>query len=221
MQWGMMRMGGERARYGYIHYKAKLTHSILLTRHRVLTNFVGGGGKHAVTTIGGTTSTAVLPIYENGGRGCFFTPGVNGDLTSDELIAELERVEAANVRCFIFGYPHLLMNVVDGIGEVFRASKAHFGNGVITCLDFNGVNEKNAKDVKLENLGDVDIVHLNEDELRILSDTGVGNVDGGCDVLFEHGVKIVGVTMGKSGSYVKASQAERSGPQPKKTFPHT
>ena len=99
-------MGGERARYGYIHYKAKLTHSILLTRHRVLTNFVGGGGKHAVTTIGGTTSTAVLPIYENGGRGCFFTPGVNGDLTSDELIAELERVEAANVRCFIFGYPH-------------------------------------------------------------------------------------------------------------------
>ena len=33
--------------------------------------------------------------------------------------------------------------------------------------------------------------------------------------MFGHGVKVVGVTMGKSGSYVKVGQAERSGPLPK------
>ena len=116
------------------------------------------------------TALAVLPIYKDGRRGCFFDAASNVNFSSAEMIemidslcpgstgpsldtsqlseedfahynADLEKM-TPTYGAFLFGYPHLLPGMQgEALAEIFAAARSIMIEGGIIALDLNGVPE--------------------------------------------------------------------------------
>mmetsp|Transcript_35228 Transcript_35228/g.81504 ORF Transcript_35228/g.81504 Transcript_35228/m.81504 type:complete len:381 (-) Transcript_35228:1102-2244(-) len=116
------------------------------------------------------TALAVLPIYRDGRRGCFFDAASNATFSSSELLQMLQDItagaptpkldisglsseelesyrqrvdEAAPVHgAFLFGYPHLLPYMQgEALANVFVKARTVMEDGGIIVMDLNGVPE--------------------------------------------------------------------------------
>jgi len=85
------------------------------------------------------TSLAVLPVYTNGGRGCFVDLGANKVATPEKLLGrDFALLDRANCHIFHFGYPHLMKGIQgDNLAEMFAAARRH---SMLVSLDVNGAN---------------------------------------------------------------------------------
>lgn len=209
------------------------------------------------------TALAVLPIYKDGRRGCFFdaasndsfspyemlelinslTSGMNGpDLDRSELSFEEEEQYQEEMDsmtpaygAFLFGYPHLLPKMQgDGLVSMFEEVRYHMLDGGIVALDLNGVPEASFKthgglrtvsDLKNDPvigpaLEHVDILHMNEDELTLLTGCEIAgtdeseledeyNIARAVNLFLLCGVAVVAVTRGKRGSFVSCNDEKR------------
>lgn len=211
----------------------------------------------------GRTALAVLPIYKDGRRGCFFDAASNDtfsplemleminslssgsnapDLDRSELSFEdveqyQEELDALNpdYGAFLFGYPHLLPQMQgDGLVSIFQEARFHMMDGGIVALDLNGVPEasfrtsgglRTVSDLKNDPvigpaLPHVDILHMNEDELMLLTGCEIEGTDASeledeyiiaraVNLFLLCGVAVVAVTRGKRGSFVSCNDEER------------
>jgi len=188
------------------------------------------------------TAMSVLPIYQSGARGCFFDAASCETFSSNEIaemLMEISVRKSSEVSAFIFGYPHLLPSVRgENLAQAFADARGLMSRkgslGGITVLDLNGVpplnvgphrQRRNVADLMADPvlgaaLPDVDILHLNEQELADI--TGFNLVGTDCSVaeheseiasavaLFnEAGVAIVALTRGKNGCLVRCGNADR------------
>ena len=147
----------------------------------------------------------------------------------DNYHADLERMAPA-CGAFLFGYPHLLpMLQGENLLQVLVEARRFMVDGGITALDLNGVSSSghlrgqrftaihlHRDPVIGAALEEVDILHLNEDELAVLTDcnlTGTQEDDiliaESATLFLQCGVAIVVVTRGKKGSYVACGSAAR------------
>jgi myo-inositol-1-phosphate synthase len=203
------------------------------------------------------TALSVLPIYQDGRRGCFFDAASNStfsakevldmlanlslaasnpqlDMSSmsaddiDNYLADLERMAPA-CGAFLFGYPHLLPLLQgDQLLQVFVEARRFMVDGGIIALDMNGVPDMmgsprrfTAADLRKDPvigsaLEEVDILHLNEDEICLLTacelrGTSEDNslIARAAKLFLQCGVAVVVVTRGRKGSYVACGSAER------------
>ena len=208
------------------------------------------------------TALAVLPIYRDGRRGCFFdaasnatfspremtemihnlTTGASGpalDLSGisiDEYEDYQERVVDATPAygAFLFGYPHLLpMLQGEALARVMLEARNTMIEGGIIALDLNGVPEATFERGFLRTVSDlrndavigaalehVDILHMNEDELVLLTGCEIANtpesqleddfaIASAINLFLLCGVAIVVVTRGKKGSFVSCNDEQR------------
>lgn len=144
------------------------------------------------------TALAVLPIYKDGRRGCFFDAASSATFAAPEMVEMINEVSTStsseesenSFGAFIFGYPHLLpMMQGEALAHIFSKARGAMENGGIIVLDLNGVPEQDsssnstpwgsmcsvstlqADPILGPALSHVDILHMNEDELQNL--TGV------------------------------------------------
>lgn len=141
----------------------------------------------------GRTALAVLPIYKDGRRGCFFDAASNDTFTDTDMVEMIEDLnnttsnDDGNSRSFgamLFGYPHLLPKMQgEALAHIFSKARSVMEDGGIIVLDLNGVSsqEGNFKQTPWGSmcsvtalqsdpvlgpaLSHVDILHLNEEEL--------------------------------------------------------
>ena len=175
------------------------------------------------------TALAVLPIYNDGRRGCFFDAASNKVFEANEIRISLENIQKdRSIGAFVFGYPHLLPQIQgESLADLFLSSRSCMDDGGLVVMDLNGVPNKKptweglctANDLKNdpvigEALAFTDILHLNEDELALL--TGY-SVEGGNDVdivkatslFLQCGVAVVAVTRGRKGCYIACNNDAR------------
>lgn len=209
------------------------------------------------------TALAVLPIYKDGRRGCFFDAASNDAFSPYEMLEminslasgtsgpDLDRSELSfedieqyqdqmealtpDYGAFLFGYPHLLPQMQgDGLVDIFEEARYHMLDGGIIALDLNGVPEASFKSAgglrtvsDLKNdpvigpaLHHVDILHMNEDELMLLTGCEIEGTDESqledeyiiaraVNQFLLCGVAIVAVTRGKRGSFVSCNDEKR------------
>lgn len=209
------------------------------------------------------TALAVLPIYKDGRRGCFFDAASNATfssqdminmlhtlsspsagpqldislLTDDELDEYHDRVDGAVpvYGAFLFGYPHLLPQLQGGdLARVMVEARDIMIDGGIVALDLNGVPEGTfARNGSLRSVNDlrndavigpalkhVDLLHMNEDELTLLTGCRIRNtpdsqledefaIASAINLFLLCGVGIVAVTRGKKGSFVSCNDEKR------------
>jgi len=140
------------------------------------------------------TGLAVLPIYQDGRRGCFFDAGSNATFAASEMVEMIEDVKknssadnGSAYGAFLFGYPHLLPEMQgEALAHVFSKARSLMEDGGIVVLDLNGVPDSSgskqtpygsmctAADLKSDAvigpaLSHVDILHMNEDEVVSLT----------------------------------------------------
>jgi len=130
------------------------------------------------------TSMAVLPIYNNGKRGCFVNLACNDGFTSDELLNQLDIIVEDNTttsnhltRAFLFGYPHLMPQMQgDSLRDMLKSARQKLSlegsNSVLVGVDLNGVDGSDstaAREALMPSLCEIDVLHLNEDEVMVLS----------------------------------------------------
>lgn len=118
----------------------------------------------------GRTALAVLPIYRDGRRGCFFDAASNETFSAREMIDMIQRLSPGTsgpmldtstlsendmenyqadldqmtpvYGAFLFGYPHLLPCMQgDALAQIFLEAKTRMIEGGIIALDLNGVPE--------------------------------------------------------------------------------
>jgi myo-inositol-1-phosphate synthase len=209
------------------------------------------------------TALAVLPIYKDGRRGCFFDAASNstfspldvvemiGSLSSgssgpsldtshmsaddlDNYHADLEQMSPI-CGALLFGYPHLLPKLQgEGLAQILLEARSTMIEGGIIALDLNGVPEdtfekqdglRTVSDLKRDRvigaaLEHCDILHLNEDELMLLTGCEIEgtsesqlqddfSIASAVDLFLLCGVAIVAVTRGKAGSFVRCNDIER------------
>jgi myo-inositol-1-phosphate synthase len=211
------------------------------------------------------TALAVLPIYKDGRRGCFFDAASNSTFSARELVGMIESLSSGSsgphldmshlsaddvenyyadleqmtpiYGAFLFGYPHLLPQMQgEALAQIFLEARSCMIEGGIIALDMNGVPEAQHKASSNGNLrsvaslkGDpvigvalehVDILHMNEDELmlitgcRILGTTESELQDdftiaNAVNLFLACGVAIVAVTRGKQGCYISCNDVDR------------
>ena len=191
------------------------------------------------------TALSVLPIYRDGRRGCFFDAASNDTFSANEMLSLMREVaalppDAASDRkpvygAMLFGYPHLLpLMQGDNLSKVFSEARHVMMDRGVVALDLNGVpaapvrrsgSLRNWADLKADRvigpaLEHVDILHMNEDELVLLTGCRLLNTRGSeqenefaiakAAELFLHcGVAIVVITRGRQGSFVACNSAER------------
>lgn len=183
------------------------------------------------------TGLAVLPIYQDGRRGCFFDAGSNATFSATEMVEMMEDVTAnsgeTNYGAFLFGYPHLLPKMQgEALAHVFSKARNMMTDGGIIVLDLNGVPETKVQTpfgsmcstsvlksdpILGPALSHVDILHMNEDELVNL--TGVqfegdeindkNALSGAASLFLKCGVAVVAITRGKQGCFIKCNNDER------------
>lgn len=201
------------------------------------------------------TALSVLPIYQDGRRGCFFDAASNSTFSADEMIEMLKELTSgasppllphANLDeyrdrlvedtpvygAFLFGYPHLIPNIQgDALARVVVEAKRNMIEGGIVALDLNGVpgdTFQQSRDGSLRTVHDlkhdavigpalahVDLLHMNQDELALL--TGLQESDledehaiaNAVNLFLRCGVGVVAVTRGKKGSFVSCNGQER------------
>lgn len=130
---------------------------------------------------------------------------------------------------FLFGYPHLLPKLQGAsLESVFVEAKSVMLDGGIIVLDLNGVPKKQSSNgISFQELKEdrvlgpclhrVDILHLNQDELSLVTGCKYGNdeisdrstIQNACNLFLRTGVAIVVLTRGKKGSYVVCSDRSR------------
>ena len=204
------------------------------------------------------TALSVLPIYQDGRRGCFFDAASNATFSSKDIIdmlgnlslaasnplqdyshmtaddidkyyADLESMAPA-CGAFLFGYPHLLPKLQgEQLLRVLIEARRFMVDGGITVLDLNGVPDTydgHRMQFTAESLfrdpvigaalEEVDILHLNEDELASLTCTqltGTASDDiliaEAAGLFLQCGVAIILVTRGKKGSFVACGTTAR------------
>ena len=136
---------------------------------------------------------------------------------------------------FLFGYPHLLPLIQgQNLAFVFREARRAMVDGGITALDLNGVPDmqvasagglRSTRDLMRDSvigpaLEHVDILHMNEDELTLLTGCRISDsprleeenqyaISKAVDLFLACGVAIVAVTRGKTGSFVACNNADR------------
>jgi sugar/nucleoside kinase (ribokinase family) len=209
------------------------------------------------------TALAVLPIFRDGRRGCFFDAasnatfspldmhelinnlayGKNGpgldksDLSVEDMEHYQEQVDTSTPAygAFLFGYPHLLPKMQgEALVSMFDEARFHMLDGGIVALDLNGVPEATfQKRGGLRTLSDlkndpvigpaleyVDILHMNEDELMLLTGCELEGTDDAqleddyeiaraVNLFLLCGVAVVAVTRGKRGSFVSCNDEKR------------
>ena len=134
------------------------------------------------------TSMAVLPIFNNGKRGCFVNLACNDGFTADELLGQVDyAVETIPnpTRAFLFGYPHLMPKMQgNSLRDMLQSARQKLSSeqnyNVLVGVDLNGVDGSNAiaaQEVLIPSLGEIDVLHLNEDEAMVLSSSSSSNDD--------------------------------------------
>ena len=175
------------------------------------------------------TSMAVLPVFKNGKRGCFVNLACNNGFQADELLNRLDDSIAQPSRAFLFGYPHLLPKMQGvALRKMLSAVRQKLSmdgeRSVIIGVDLNGVDGSDreaAKSALIPALGEIDILHLNEDEASILSfaanDDDVSSEHGISNNILhriasfhDHGCAVVLLSLGSKGAFVSITpHAER------------
>lgn len=184
------------------------------------------------------TALAVLPIYQDGRRGCFFDAASNATFSASELVDMMEEAynnEETPFGAFLFGYPHLLPNMQgEALAHIFSRARSLMENGGLVVLDLNGVPESEKQITPFGSmcsastladdpvigpaLSHTDILHLNEEELTNL--TGVSfddndekkvndSISKAASLFLQCGVAVVAVTRGKKGCYIKCNDETR------------
>jgi len=210
------------------------------------------------------TALAVLPIYKDGRRGCFFDAASNATFSAKEMVrmigslssgtggpaldtsgmsaddienyhADLEQMTPI-YGAFIFGYPHLLPHLQGmALAQIFLEARSLMIEGGVVAMDMNGVPEasfqrgetglRTVSDLKNDPvigaaLEHVDILHMNEDELCLLTGCEIkGTPESASDddvaiasavsLFLVCGVGIVALTLGSKGSFVCCNDVDR------------
>lgn len=149
------------------------------------------------------TALAVLPIYLDGRRGCFFDAASCATFSTpqlEEMMTDLATDSSSSlvsdstpfVGAFLFGYPHLLpMMQGEALASIFITAREFMDEGGVTALDLNGVPDTglaqrttmvSVQDLKASPvlgpaLSHVDILHMNEDELVNLTGCQIEGTD--------------------------------------------
>jgi myo-inositol-1-phosphate synthase len=136
---------------------------------------------------------------------------------------------------FLFGYPHLLPKIQgEALAQTLLEARSNMIEGGITVLDLNGVPEttfrmtnslRSVTDLRNDPvigaaLEHVDILHLNEDELALLTGCTIRGTPGtqseddyaiasAVNLFLSCGVAVVAVTRGRKGSFVSCNDRER------------
>jgi len=179
------------------------------------------------------TSMAVLPIYNNGKRGCFVNLACNDGFTSDELLNQLDIAVDDNkaapthpTRAFLFGYPHLMPKMQgDSLRDMLKSARQKLSfeesNSVLVGVDLNGVDGSDstaAREALLPSLCEIDVLHLNEDEVMVLSqqdkqanveedtnDTVSSEMLSQISSFHEQGCAVVLLSLGSKGAFVSVT----------------
>jgi sugar/nucleoside kinase (ribokinase family) len=159
-------------------------------------------------------------------------------MTNDEIDDYRERLEVLtpDYGAFLFGYPHLLPKIQgEALAQVLLEARSIMIDGGIIALDLNGVPEgsfqvrdnglRSLSDLRSDPvigmaLGHVDILHLNEDELCLLTGCQLSGtaeseleddyaVATAVNLFLNAGVGVVAVTRGAKGSFVSCNNHER------------
>lgn len=209
------------------------------------------------------TALAILPIYKDGRRGCFFDAASNVTFSAKDMVeligslssgssgpsldtshmsaddiedyhADLEQMTPIYGAC-LFGYPHLLPNMQGGsLAQILLEARSTMIDGGIIAVDLNGVPDARIRmDGALRRVSDmksdpvigvalehIDILHMNEDELCLLTGcelTGSGGKDeeddctiaSAANIFLQCGVAVVLVTRGSKGSFVCCNDVQR------------
>jgi myo-inositol-1-phosphate synthase len=209
------------------------------------------------------TALAVLPIYKDGRRGCFFDAASNVTFSASEMVdligslssgssgpqldtshmspddiedyhADLEQMTPI-YGAFLFGYPHLLPEMQgEALAQILLEARSTMLEGGIIALDLNGVpaaefqrggNLRHVTDLKSDPvigqaLEHIDILHMNQDELFLLTGCEIvgdpsmelhNDYTLACaaNLFLQCGVAVIVVTCGKNGSFVACNDAER------------
>ena len=175
-----------------------------------------------------STSLAVLPVFEQGGRGCWVDLSANNRLTAPSMLEALRREPrlCRDTRALHVGYPHLLPNLQ---GDALRSlliegsaaiAKASGGRGApLLSLDVNGATlgpSSDADGVVAAALPHVDLLHANlEEASHLVGATLVGEQAISLEQLraivaplLGSGVAIAAITLGASGVFVAVTQDE-------------
>jgi len=181
------------------------------------------------------TSMAVLPIYNNGKRGCFVNLACNDGFTPDELLNQLDIIVEDNTttlnhltRAFLFGYPHLMPKMQgDSLKDMLKSARQKLSlersNSVLVGVDLNGVDGSDsaaAREALMPSLCEIDVLHLNEDEVMVLSQDDKQANDEKKDTtndivsfemltqissFHEHGCAVVLLSLGSKGAFVSVT----------------
>jgi myo-inositol-1-phosphate synthase/sugar/nucleoside kinase (ribokinase family) len=181
------------------------------------------------------TALSVLPIYKDGRRGCFFDAASNATWSAPDLVSTLHRILSgigdARPQAFLFGYPHLLPKMQGKeLANVFLKARADLECGGITVMDLNGVPSNPAlrkgsllpvSELKIDGvigsaLEHVDIIHMNEEELElmtgcVLKETSQSDVklERAANLFLDCGVAIILITQGRNGCFAMCGNRER------------
>lgn len=136
---------------------------------------------------------------------------------------------------FLFGYPHLLPRMQgEALAQILLEARTQMIDGGVTAVDLNGVPEdvfvshgqlRTVANLKSDRvlgaaLEHIDILHLNEDELVLLTGCQIKGDEGSeredefaiaeaVNLFLLCGVGVVAVTRGRKGSFVSCNNAER------------
>lgn len=174
------------------------------------------------------TSMAVLPVFKDGKRGCFVNLACNDGFTANELLKQVDHgIESISspTRSFLFGYPHLMPGMQGGslcsMLQNARQKLSTGGNSVLIGVDLNGVDGSDpqaAREALIPALKEIDVLHLNEDEVRVLSSSelvsrndDVPTNDVSSQMLSQvsrfhnHGTAVVLLSLGSKGAFVSVT----------------
>ena len=135
----------------------------------------GASTRLVLTDDSARTSMAVLPIFKNGKRGCFVNLACNDGFTPEELLGQLDLldVQESRTRAFLFGYPHLMPRMQgESMRSMLQSVRKRLHPGALIGVDLNGVDGSDsaaARDALAPALCEIDVLHLNEDEVKVLS----------------------------------------------------
>lgn len=161
-----------------------------------------------------STAMSVLPVFKTGGRGCFFNLASNNSFTKEELLSQIGKI-TSKVDAFLFGYPHLMPQLQgENLKTMLNSVRGKLGSEILIGVDLNGVSADNHNEQLLgPALGEVDILHLNEEEAEILSGCNKKDLLGAddklqmvCDQLHQGGCAVVMLSMGSKGTFLSVTK---------------
>eukprot|EP00186_Timspurckia_oligopyrenoides_P000647 CAMPEP_0182451306 /NCGR_PEP_ID=MMETSP1172-20130603/43649_1 /TAXON_ID=708627 /ORGANISM="Timspurckia oligopyrenoides, Strain CCMP3278" /LENGTH=379 /DNA_ID=CAMNT_0024649071 /DNA_START=16 /DNA_END=1155 /DNA_ORIENTATION=+ len=159
------------------------------------------------------TSLSVVPVYKQGGRGCFVDLGANLVLDRNLLLGSnsKETLEhLAQYKIFHFGYPHLLpMLQGESLSNLLNEIKS--STQLVVSLDVNGVASSDSNPLE-KVLKEVGFMHANLEEAFMLAGRGVlesfdllsrKEVENLADFFLSQGLAMIAITLGKDGVCMK------------------